>query len=199
MISIYENEPLMRNNRPYGTNTIELRMMLCMAVRDFHYERTRDKDLDFFPYVSGYITKLIQPKDPKMFTEVLKLEMVNAEKLSFITPTGELTPRGIMFIELNTRGSYMYLPTRNFDVLFNNFLTAMQFGNESYYFSPEMPDYKKIDKAEELPPNEEEEEETGLGDLHIKAEDFAKFLQDVQNKQLKEANKTSKKGRVRKS
>lgn len=195
MISIYENEPLARNNRPYGTNTIELRMMLCMAVRDFHYERTQNDKLDFFPYVSEYVTKLIQPKDPKMFKDVLKLELINAEKLSFITPSGELTPRGIMFIELNTRGSYMYLPTRNFDILFNNFMTAMQFGNEAFYFSPDMPDYKNIDKLEEIPQEEEEE-----GDLHIKAEDFAAFLQTMQKKQIKEAgDKPKTKKRVRKS
>jgi hypothetical protein len=190
---MYENELLARNNRPFGTNTIELRMMICMGVRDFHYTKTIEPKLEFFPYILKYINDLVKPRDPKIFEQILKLEIINSQKLSFITPEGELTPRGILFIELNTKGSYIYLPSRNFDVLFNNFMTVMQFPNESYFYSHEMP-------PQELKPEEEVEEEIPeeplLGDLHIKGEDFAAFLEAMHKKQLKEA-KPIRKRRVR--
>lgn len=200
---MYENEPLARNSsRPYGTNTIEIRLLLCMAVRDFHFQLMKDPKTDFGKYVEEYITSYIKPKDPNLFKIIIASELINAQKLSFVTPTGDLTPRGIMFIELNTKGAYMYNPA-SFDTLFQNYIAVMQFHNESYYFSPQMPDFSgKAPNADndllgQIEPNIEEEDEPNMN-ITVPKSEFVELLAKYAEKQIKE-EKPKKKKVVRES
>lgn len=171
-----------------------------MAVRDFHFQLMKEPNADFGKYVEDYITSYIKPKDPAVFKVIIASELINAQKLSFITPTGDLTPRGILFVELNTRGAYIYNPAP-FDTLFQNYIAVMQFHNESYYFSPQMPDFtgKKQDDdlIGKIEPHIEDEDDPNMTITVPKAE-FVELLSKFAEKQIKE-EKPKKKKVVRES
>ena len=108
MLSIYENDSIMRTNRPPGANAIETKLLICVFTRDFQYEIKRNPKLQFVPYVVGRFKAMLKPQDPNTFEDLIKLEIENAQELALVTHTGELTSRGIVFLDGSLNGSYYY-------------------------------------------------------------------------------------------
>lgn len=121
---MYENDLIVRNSRPPGANSIETRLLICVFTRDYQFELRGKPDLPFIPYIIERFTTMFKPPDPKAFETLIQLEIANSQKLSFITPTGDLTARGIVFIELSLNGSYGYTMTK-FDNVMGVYMTAL--------------------------------------------------------------------------
>lgn len=159
---MYENDTIVRNARPFGANSIEIRLMICMASREYEFRILKEPNLDLKKFIIDYCNDAFRPTDKEKFEMIVNVEIENTIKLSMISPDGDLTPRGIFFIELNTQGAYIYIPRRH-DLLFQNYLNALQMPTETYFFKQ---------KEEELPlPALEDDKEKALEDLHNSIEE----------------------------
>lgn len=109
MLSVYENDAII-NHRPPGANSVEIRLLVCMFARDYKDLplKAGEVKLPFIDYVADGFKKMFKLIDPILLEALVKLEIENSIKGKFITPSGDVTWKGIYFIELATGGSYGY-------------------------------------------------------------------------------------------
>lgn len=124
MLSIYENDSIMRTSRPPGANAVETKLLICVYTRDYMFELKANPQLQYIPYVVGRFITAIKPKDPKTFEDLIRLEIANAQELSLVTHDGELTSRGIVFLDGSLNGSYYYTFPK-FDNMMAMYMTVL--------------------------------------------------------------------------
>lgn len=133
MITIYEN-PV--NVRPLGANSIEIKLLICMAVKQFEFAiRQAPEGLDLRKYIIDFCATFMQVNNPEKFTTLIDVEIENSIKQSFIAPDGQLTPRGLWFVEMTNKGGYLYMPEK-FEKLLQFFQMALAVPVENYWHKP---------------------------------------------------------------
>jgi hypothetical protein len=88
------------------------------------FELKANPKLEYIPYVLGRFITMIKPKDVKPFEDVIRLEIANAQELSLVTHEGELTSRGIVFLDGSLNGSYYYTFPK-FDNMMAMYMTVL--------------------------------------------------------------------------